>query len=137
MESLKTINPELLRLTDVQLQALLPYFLAIGGGVIATLACVTRLWKPKWPVFILSLLAVMAAMWASYSSLAMEPTLLFSQMMVVDPFSSFFGFVVLGCALLTILMSFRYLDKEGLQLPEYYVLVLFSAVGMMSAACIY
>src|SRR6185295_11623632 len=42
-----------------------------------------------------------------------------------------FNIVYLSSALLTGIASLKYLDDEKLQHPEYYILLLFSAIGMM------
>ncbi|MFQ5692976.1 MAG: NADH-quinone oxidoreductase subunit N [Nitrospinota bacterium] len=59
---------------------------------------------------------------------------LFGGMYRVDDFSTFFKFVFLGVTFLTVLISFRYLQVEDINLGEYYALVLFSAIGMMVMA---
>ena len=53
---------------------------------------------------------------------------------LADGFSLFFKLVVLLAALLTILISLRYLDTERAQAGEYYALILISVVGMMFMA---
>ncbi|MFQ5913158.1 MAG: NADH-quinone oxidoreductase subunit N [Nitrospinota bacterium] len=59
---------------------------------------------------------------------------LFGGMYRVDDFSTFFKFIFLGVTVLTVLISFRYLQVEDINLGEYYALVLFSAIGMMVMA---
>lgn len=59
----------------------------------------------------------------------------FNGMAVADNFALFFKFIFLFTTLMTLLMSIRYLRKEGFEHGEYYVLVLFAAVGMMLMAC--
>lgn len=134
MDSLVTIHPEFLTLSEAQVQALMPYFIVFGGVILAILASVMRSVPPKWPVFVLTLLTLVIGV--HYSLLSISGTevarpSLFGGMMVVDGLSGFFNVVFLLSALLTALASFRYLDREGLQHPEYYVLLLFSALGMM------
>ena len=51
-----------------------------------------------------------------------------------DRFALFFKGVFLLCALLTILISFRYMNIEGEDKSEYYSLILFSTLGMMLMA---
>ena len=58
----------------------------------------------------------------------------FQGMIVVDNYSLFFKIVFLVTTALTILMSIRYLQQEGFDHSEYYILVLFAAVGMMLMA---
>ncbi|HJM44033.1 MAG: NADH-quinone oxidoreductase subunit N [Nitrospinota bacterium] len=59
---------------------------------------------------------------------------LFGGMYRVDDFSTFFKFIFLGVAFLTILISFRYLKIEDINRGEYYALILFSTIGMMVLA---
>ncbi|MCM2322520.1 MAG: NADH-quinone oxidoreductase subunit N [Oligoflexia bacterium] len=135
MEPLKTIRPELLQLTDPQLAALLPYFVVFGGIAVVIILSVVRFMKPKWPVFFLSLLTVGFGIGAALGLLQEGASeLVFNGMMVSDTYSNFFIIVFLAAAGFTILSSFRYLDHENLQHPEYYVLTLFSALGMMLMA---
>ncbi len=58
----------------------------------------------------------------------------FNRMVVVDNYSLFFKIVFLITAALTVLMSIRFLQEEEFEYGEYYVLVLFAAVGMMFMA---
>ena len=52
----------------------------------------------------------------------------------VDDFRIFANFIFLGAAALTVLISFEYVEREGIALAEYYVLLLFAVVGMMLLA---
>jgi NADH-quinone oxidoreductase subunit N len=58
----------------------------------------------------------------------------FNRMVVVDNYSLFFKIVFLITAALTVLMSIRFLQEEEFEYGEYYILVLFAAVGMMFMA---
>jgi NADH-quinone oxidoreductase subunit N len=60
--------------------------------------------------------------------------LFFGNLVVLDGFGLFFKIVFLLSALLSILLSTRYLDIEGVQSGEYYSLMFFSVVGMMFMA---
>jgi NADH-quinone oxidoreductase subunit N len=55
-------------------------------------------------------------------------------LVAVDGFAVFVQSVVLGATLLGLLLSAGYLRREGLEAPEYYVLMLCSATGMMLMA---
>lgn len=132
MQGLVTIRPEFLTLSPEQISALSPYVWVFGGTVLAILASVLRAVSPKWPVFFLSLATVAAGTCASVRLIgAPSQALLFGGMMVSDGYANFFNVLFLASAALTSLASFRYLDREKLQHPEYYVLILFSALGMM------
>lgn len=76
----------------------------------------------------LSLLGLLGAMAASVAAYG-NPGPAFSGMLVVDGFATFFRLVVLGVGILTILPSYRYLDREGAETGEYHALLLFSIVG--------
>ncbi|PYP73725.1 MAG: NADH-quinone oxidoreductase subunit N [Gemmatimonadetes bacterium] len=54
-----------------------------------------------------------------------------STMIAVDDFRFVADWIFLGGALLTVLFSMRYLEREGLLAPEYYVLLVFATIGMM------
>src|SRR5437879_11798353 len=51
-------------------------------------------------------------------------------MIAVDDFRFVADWLFLGTAALTVLVSFRYLEREELWAPEYYVLLLFAKFGM-------
>lgn len=131
METLNTIRPDLITWNSMQTQALIPYFLVFGGVVATILGSVVRLVNPKWLVFLLTLMTAGMGAFSSFDRVASEPLTLFNGMMISDPFSNFFNVVFMASAALTALISFRYLDREKLQHPEYYVMILFSALGMM------
>ncbi len=67
---------------------------------------------------------------------AMLPGTAFSGLLRIDGFSAFVHVVVLTVALLVVIGSADYLDREHIQHGEYYALVLFGTVGMcvMSSA---
>lgn len=134
MESLKTIRPELLTLSQDQVRVLMPYFVVFGGTILAILGSVMKKLSPKWPVFLLTLATVVAGVWLSVDLVPNASVELFGGMMAGDSFSNFFNIVFLAAAGFTAMSSFRYLDREGLQHPEYNVLLLFSALGMMLLA---
>lgn len=50
----------------------------------------------------------------------------------VDSFRLFANWVILIAAAMGIVASFAYVDKQRLQAPEYYALIIYSAVGMMT-----
>ncbi len=133
-DTLQTIRPELLTLSSDQFNVLMPYFAVFGGMVLAILASVLRFIKPKWPVFVITLLTATAGIALSAGLIPSEPLLVFNGMMISDSYSNFFNILFLASAALTACASLRYLDNEGLQHPEYYVLLITSALGMMLMA---
>ena len=55
-------------------------------------------------------------------------------LLAIDGFAAFFKVIVLLSAALTLLMSAPYLRVEGIQVGEYYFLILCSSIGMMFMA---
>jgi NADH-quinone oxidoreductase subunit N len=60
-----------------------------------------------------------------------KPVTTFSGTFVMDRFALMFKEVFLFCTAITILLSLRYLEVEGVSLGEYYALMLFCTLGMM------
>jgi len=77
---------------------------------------------------VMSFLALAAAIALSIAA-AGDPGPAFSNMIIVDGFSTFFRILVMVVGLLTILISTNYLSVEGHESGEYYALLLFSIVG--------
>src|SRR2546428_8885114 len=55
-------------------------------------------------------------------------------MIAADDFRWVADWIFLGAAALTVLISFSYLEREQLLAPEYYVLLVFGALGMLIMA---
>ena len=133
-QALVTIRPELLSMSAEQLHALAPVLTACAGAVLAILASVTRMLNPKWLVFILAVVTSIVAGVQAEGLIHESAVPLFSHMLVSDAFGNFFNLIFLGSLALTAIASLRYLDRDGIQHPEYYVLLMLSAVGMMVMA---
>ena len=73
--------------------------------------------------------AATAWLWSSGARLAGMPT-----SVAVDGFRWAVDLIILLGAALVVLLSIDYLEREAIRIPEYYVLVLFAAVGMMLLA---
>ncbi|HXQ27152.1 MAG TPA: NADH-quinone oxidoreductase subunit N [Candidatus Acidoferrales bacterium] len=67
---------------------------------------------------------------ASVHILVHYPGTAYSNLIRVDSFSVFVHVIILVAAVLAILGSLDYLDREGIQRGEYYALVLFAVAGM-------
>jgi NADH-quinone oxidoreductase subunit N len=79
---------------------------------------------------IISLVGVLVALLAN-APLRMLNKPAFSGLISLDAYSWFFNLVILIATGLTVLTSVRYFTDDGLDLYEYFVLLLFSAAGMM------
>lgn len=114
--------------TATEIIRLLPEIvLVLSGTLIMVLEALTGT-KPKTSLAFLALaacvLALFAAAWAHT-----RPGDAFSGMLVVDGFTTFFRFTVLGVGILTILSSYQFLNREDCNTGEYYALVVFSVAG--------
>ncbi|MGA2131364.1 MAG: NADH-quinone oxidoreductase subunit N [Bryobacteraceae bacterium] len=58
-----------------------------------------------------------------------SPGAAFSGMLIVDGFATFFRVLVIGVGTLTVLASYRFLEREGVEAGEYHALLLFSIAG--------
>lgn len=58
-------------------------------------------------------------------------TSIFNNLYTIDNFGTFFKGLALIVSLLVTLLSFRYVDREGIIKGEYYALLLFGVLGMM------
>jgi NADH-quinone oxidoreductase subunit N len=74
---------------------------------------------------ILGFLAALAASVAAYSN----PGPAFGGMIVVDGFATFFRILVIVVGILTILPSYRFLERQDAETSEYHALLLFSVAG--------
>ena len=83
-------------------------------------------------VSVATLLAAIAAAVYAYS----QPGTAFGGMLVVDGFATFFRVLVLGVGILTVLPSFRFLERQQAETSEFHALLLFSIAGqcIMAAA---
>ncbi len=131
MDPLKVIDASLLGISSEQIRTLGPYFWMVGGAVVATLFSAFHGSKTKLFVFIITALTAALTLLASTKMIGTDPLALFGGMMISDSFSHFFNVLFAFAALLTILSSQKYLEKEQLQYSEYYTLILFSTLGMM------
>src|ERR1019366_5855470 len=57
------------------------------------------------------------------------PGMAFSNLLIVDGFATFFRILVLVIGIVTVLLSYRYLDREKAETGESHALLLFSVTG--------
>ena len=129
--ALTTIRPELLTLAPAQLAALGPWIWGLCGALVMMLAAVmfkssTRL------VPLLMVVASAGIAWSAAMLMDSGEQQLFNRMMAVDRFTLAFTALFAAAGLVSALASIPYLDRERLQHPEYYILMLFSVLGMMT-----
>ncbi|MFQ5780987.1 MAG: proton-conducting transporter membrane subunit, partial [Nitrospiria bacterium] len=117
-------------LPDIQLLAILPEL------ILALLACALFIAEPFVPLEKKAQLGYFSLGALALSGLSMiflwgKEISTFSGMISLDYYALFFKIVFLFISALTILMSFRYVNIQRINLGEYYGLILFATVGMM------
>lgn len=108
---------------------LAPELIAAGFGILIMvldplLGRARKIWMAR-VALAGSLLALGSFYWAGDM-----PGTAYSGLFIVDHFSIFLRVLIYGVVLLAVLGSSDYLEREGLQMGEYYALLLFASVGM-------
>ena len=134
MEPKTLIDPNLLQLSAQQLTLLSPYLVVFGGICLAILVSVMPGLNPKWSVPGLIIASFLGGIAAAIHCAGLPAETLFGGMLLSDGLAGYANVLFLGAALLVCLYSFRYLERQGLALPEYYILLALSALGMMLMA---
>jgi len=76
----------------------------------------------------LTIVAFILAIFAAVAANSV-PGHAFSNLLIVDGFATFFRVLVLCLGILTVLSSYRYLERENAETSEYHALLLFSVAG--------
>ena len=127
------MNLDLSRYGDLMVE-LSPELILTGWGLVLLLVVAARhrtaadLRLAGW-VTLAALLTTGADVWWLWWNSARPAGL--ANMIAVDDFRFVTDALFLGTAALTVLLSFDYLEREGMLAPEYYVLLLFATLGMM------
>lgn len=115
---------------EINLGGVLPALILGVAGLLATLLGLFVRKGAATVGAIIGFTAVLIAL-AANAPLRFMNTPAFSGMIVLDTFSWFFNVLILLSVGLTILISMKYLTDQGLDLYEYFAILLFSSVGMM------
>ena len=109
----------------------------IPEAVITVFACFILLLEPftpreqRWQFGYFAIGGLVLAGISSFLILARGPVYAFAGMFILDPFSTFFKYLIYIASGITILISMRYLDEEDIHLGEYYFFILMATAGMM------
>ena len=87
----------------------------------------------KWITALLAALGLAVALGFTLMQIGSQQTGL-SRMVVIDGFSIFINALLLVSGLLGIALAYGYIQRMGIERGEYYILLLFSVVGMMLMA---
>jgi len=111
---------------------ILPELVLTGGALLVLIADVLlpRGSKALGWITMLAIGATLASL-APFTSTHVEVA---HGLLAVDRFALFFKIVFLGAAAITVLISMKYLEIEGVSPGEYYFLILCSTLGMMVMA---
>lgn len=121
---------------DFQVPNLYPVLPEILLVVVGLVVLVVDLFLPRERKDLLAWIALAGLGFAGLVTLvqAGEEYTTFSGMFILDHYSVFFKFLFYLATALTVLISVRYIHIEGIQVGEYYSLVLFALTGMMVMA---
>ncbi|HTY24490.1 MAG TPA: NADH-quinone oxidoreductase subunit N [Desulfomonilaceae bacterium] len=120
-------------LPDVDLGGILPaIILCLAGMIVMILGLFINRAKVA-SAAIVSLAGVLLAI-AANSPLRLMNKPAFTGLISLDMYTWFFNVILLIATGVTVLISVRYLTDDGLDLYEYFVLLLFAAAGMMFMA---
>jgi NADH-quinone oxidoreductase subunit N len=111
---------------------ILPELVLTAGSLVVLIADVLMPRAHKALAFV-TLLAL-AATAVSLAPFAHTDVQVANGLLAVDGFALFFKVLFLAAAALTVLMSMRYLEVEGVSPGEYYFLILCATLGMMIMA---
>lgn len=114
--------------TGVELLRFLPEMvLSVVGTLLMVLEPIggQRWSKIYGHITLLGLAGALVAAVSAYSN----PGPAFSGMLTADGYAAFFRVLVISVGILTVLASYRYLGREGVETGEYHALILFSIVG--------
>ncbi len=115
---------------NVNLQAIMPSLVLCGFGMALLMVSVFSKRGSTAHVAWLSLVALVVTGFVALSGWN-NPQAGFAGSVLYDNFAVFFSLICLLAAGLTILMSDKYLHREGYPVSEYYPLILFTTAGAM------
>ncbi len=123
-----------MKLPEINLYLIAPeIILTVFGFLVLLLDVFSAKEGKKGYLGILSLIGVVIAFFFTLPLMGSTQTG-FEGMFISDGFTLFFKVLFLIIAFLTLLISMGYAHREGIELGEYYALILFATLGMMLMA---
>jgi NADH-quinone oxidoreductase subunit N len=123
-------------MSGVETIGLIGFLPALLVGTFAIIVLMVDLFSPPGQQAnsgVIALIGIGLALWATMQLWGSEDEL-FSGMIVVDATSLLFHALILVVGFTTVLLSIRYAAEAGLELGEYYALLLFALLGAMLMA---
>lgn len=118
---------------DLRPDALLPYLVVAGGGLLVMLADALFTTRSKGHLAFLTQIVLLVAGLVLVVTRP-EPGPLLGGMLVTEWYTRFFHLIFLACGLVTVIYAAAAFDREGEHRAEFYPLLLFSVLGMMVLA---
>lgn len=114
----------------------LPVLPVVIVAATALLILVLGVVIPRRSTQVLALLTLLGLGAAAAAALFLwgESGVAYGGMLATDNLSLFFGLVLIAGAALTVLLSWEYLDREGISYGEFFTLILLALAGMMFLA---
>src|SRR5579871_3046710 len=105
-------------------------------AVLAMIVLLADAVAPKMSKRTLANISVLGLVVALVVQALQQPGLspVFQRMVIADEYSRYFNIVFLIGAIISVLLSVDYLDREGISHGEYYALLLLTTAGMMIMA---
>jgi NADH-quinone oxidoreductase subunit N len=117
----------------VNLRALAPLLVLAGAALLVLLLDLLPPRDRKDHLGAVGLLGVVASLFVTVGFWGADERA-FGGMLVLDGFAQFFNLVILWAVGLVLLLSLDYVRRQGMESGEFYILVLFAALGMMLMA---
>ena len=118
---------------DAALAPLAPLLVVAVTGFLLVLLDLLPPWNRKGHLGVVALSGIVAALLVTFYLWGRSGRA-FSGMVVLDNFALFFDVVICYAAALVLLLSMDYLQRQGMETGEYYILILFSTLGMLLMA---
>ena len=123
-----------MKIPEIDLSLIAPEMIIAGFGLLVLLVDVFSPKEGKKGYLgILSLIGVILAFFFTLPQMGSVKSG-FGDMFISDGYALFFKLIFLIVSFLTILISIGFTRREGIELGEYYALILFATVGMMLMA---
>ena len=123
-----------MKIPEIDLCLIAPEMIIAGFGLLVLLVDV---FSPKGSkkgfIGVLSLIGIVLAFFYTLPQMGSVKSG-FGDMFISDGYALFFKIIFLIISFLTILISIGFTQREGIELGEYYALILFATVGMMLMA---
>ena len=123
---------------DIEYSGMLPELILIGGAMVILLVASTVRRRPRglWPALtvVTGGASLVASLWLWSDVRDDGARRIVADALVVDGFAVFFMVLVSVTVILGALLATTYLDREGVEGPEFYVLMVLSASGAVVMA---